>query len=183
LLGFKALQFAEKVVGGAQGLLLKSEEAVVNAGGTLDYKEWDESLKAVAAGVPGAKALRRFEKLATALVLIECPAHLVTADADHISFPHECGGKWFALALWSMKGSSYTNAAKAFFTARRMGHLRDKFENGVRVGGGYPTRAWTLTTKLEAFKNGNFAYIPIVRPSTTSSPDLLSFVTGFLQGA
>lgn len=183
ILAFRKLQFAEKVDGGAQGLLVQSEAAVAAAGGTLDYKEWEQSVAAVKAQVPGAKVVKLFQKLATALVLIECPVQLLKADADHISFPHECEGKYYAMALWSMKGSAFTNAAKTFFTARRIGHLKNKFDaTGVRIGGGYPERSWTLTTKLESYKSGFFAYIPVVRAATASSPALKEFIQGFLQG-
>lgn len=166
VIGFKKKQFVEKVEGGAMGALYNSEDDVVSHGGTLDYKEWQESVKS--AKETGGKALKYFQRLATALLLVERPAGI--PDEDHTVFPYECEGKWYALALWSMKGTSYTNGAKTIFTARKIGHLRS---------GGYPSQAWTLTTKLENY-GGNFAYIPVVKPGAKSTPAFVAFVKDIL---
>jgi hypothetical protein len=162
LIGFKKKQFAEKVSGNVQGLLVNSEAEVARAGGTLAYKEWDQSVQAAKAN-PAVKPLKYFQALSTALLLIERPADL--KDDGNIQFPYTCEGKQYALALWSMKGTAFTNAAKHFFTARKIGHLRE----------GYPTRAWTLTTKLESYGT-NMAWIPVVRPAEASTPAFLQFV-------
>lgn len=159
VLGFKKKQYAEKVSGGAQGLLVNSEAEVVKAGGTLAYKEWEQSL--VEAKTNPAAAKKYFQPLATALILVEKPAHVT----DDTQFSYECEGKFYALGLWSMKGTSYTNAAKHFFTARKIGHLK----------AGYPVRSWTLTTKCEKY-GSNFAHIPVLRPGVVSTPAFLAFV-------
>lgn len=165
VLGFKKKQFVEKVEGGAQGLLLNNEQEVVRRGGTLDWKEWDESIKAVKDKVPGARALRLFQRLATALVLVQRPAHLAAADPDNIHFPYECEGAQYALTFWAMKGTAYTHAAKHLFTARKIGHLKQ----------GYSRQSWSLSTKLDQF-GSNFAYVPVIKPATKSSPAFLEFV-------
>lgn len=154
VLGFKKTQFAEKVAGGAQGILAHTEQEVVKHGGTLDYKEWQASEAAAKAGQ--GKALRLFQRLATALVLVEKPAQVT--DADHIEFPYECEGAFYALVLWSMKGTAYTHAAKTMFTARKIGHLRS----------GYSKSIWTLTTKSEKFGD-NYAYVPVVKAGRKTS--------------
>ncbi|NOS67035.1 MAG: hypothetical protein HOO67_01565 [Candidatus Peribacteraceae bacterium] len=154
VLGFKKTQFAEKVAGGAQGILAHTEQEIAKHGGTLDYKEWQASEAAAKAGQ--GKALRLFQRLATALVLVEKPTQV--ADADHIEFPYECEGKYYALVLWSMKGTAYTHAAKAMFTARKIGHLRS----------GYSKNAWTLTTKSEKFGD-NYAFVPVVKAGPKTS--------------
>ena len=154
VLGFKKTQFAEKVAGGAQGILAHTEQEVVKHGGTLDYKEWQNSEAAAKAG--NGKALRYFQRLATALVLVEKPTTI--QDEEHIEFPYECEGKFYALVLWSMKGTAYTHAAKAMFTARKIGHLRS----------GYSKSAWGLTTKSEKFGD-NYAYVPVVKPGLKTS--------------
>lgn len=152
VLGFKKRQFCEKVVGGDMGLLVNTEAEVVAKGGTLDYKEWQQS--------NGAK--KYFQRLATALLLVQKPEHY--QDTDDLMFPYECEGKKYALALYSMKGTSYTNAAKHIYTARKIGHLRP----------GYPVQAWSLTTKLEKFGD-NYAHIPIIKPGPKSTEAFLTF--------
>lgn len=170
ILGFKKLQYAEKVSGGGRGLLLNSEADVVKHGGTLVYKEWQQSVKANAAN-PQVPKLIYFEKLATGLVLIEKPAHIT----DDTHFPYQCEGKSYALALWSMKGTAFTNAAKHFFTARKIGHLKTVNNADGTTSGGYPTRSWTLTTKTEKF-NENFAEIPVVVLGPPNTPAFREFV-------
>lgn len=167
VLGFQKTKFAEKVAGGAQGILVATEAEVVKNGGTLDYKEWQESEKA--AKVPGSsiRALRLFQRLATALVLVEKPTTL--ADADHIEFPYECEGKYYAIALWSMKGTAYTHAAKTMFTARKIGHLRN----------GYAVQSWSLSSKMEKFGE-NYAAVPVVKPAAKTSEAFRAFIKDVL---
>lgn len=161
VLGFKKTQFAEKVGGGVMGILAHTEQEVVKHGGTLDYKEWDASEKAAKAGT--GKALRYFQRLATALCLVEKPVKL--EDPDHIEFPYECEGKFYALVLWSMKGTAYTHAAKAMFTARKIGHLRS----------GYAKQSWGLTSKTEKFGE-NYAAVPVIRPGLKNTEAFQEFV-------
>ena len=163
VIGFKRRQYAEKVVGGQSGLLVNSEQEVVQAGGTLSYKEWEQS---VTAAKTNPQALKKyFQPLATALILLESPAHLLE-EVRVLNFPYECEGKFYALALWSMKGTSFTNAAKHIFTARKMGHLRT----------GYSARGWSLTTKVEKYGE-NFAHIPVIRPTEENTPAFLAFIS------
>lgn len=162
VIGFRKKQYVEKTIGGALGRMFDNEADVVRASGTLDWKEFKAS-----EGSANPKTL--FQRLATALILIEKPAAL--EDADNINFPYDCDGKFYALALWSMKGTAYTHAAKHIFTARKIGHLRS----------GYPTQAWSLTTKLEGF-GGNFAHVPVIKPASKNSDAFKTFV-GTILGA
>lgn len=161
IIGFKRRQFAEKVSGNVSGLLLNSEAEVVANGGTLAYKEWQQSVEAAKSNPAAAK--KYFQPLATALLLVERPANL--PDEGNLQFPYESEGRHYALALWSMKGTAYTNAAKHFFTARKIGHLKS----------GYTARSWSFTTKIEKYGE-NFAAIPVVRPATESSPVFRDFI-------
>lgn len=161
ILGFRPRQFPEKVAGGKMGILANSEADVVRHGGTLDYKEHKASL-----GVEGVKPLKLFQRLATAVILIERPAHLAETDKDNILFPYECAGKFYALALWGMKGIAYTGAAKVIFTARKLGHLRH----------GYCKQAYTLTSELKEYE-GNFAYKPVLGVGPKTSPEFEAFIT------
>lgn len=162
VVGFKKKQYVEKVVGSEMGMLLNSELEVVAKGGTLDYKEWQQS--------NGAK--KYFQRLATALILVQKPEHYT--DEDNLSFPYECEGQHYALALFSMKGTAYTNAAKHIYTARKIGHLQAKL-------GGYPAQAWSLTTKLEKFGE-NYAHIPIIKPGPKNTEGFRAFVQELRDG-
>ena len=166
VVGFKKTQFAQKIAGGAMGILAHSEQEVVSHGGTLDYNEWKASEEA--AKVTGGKPLTLFQRLATALVLVEKPAHI--ADEDHIEFPYECEGKYYALLLWSMKGTAYTHAAKVCFTARFRGHLRE----------GYSMQSWSLSTLMEKFKD-NYAAVPVIKPAAKNSEAFQAFVKDVLS--
>jgi len=161
VLGFRRKQFTEKIEGGKLGMLLNNEADVAKNNGTLDYKEHKQSVEA--SKLPGGQPPKRlFQRLATALCLVERPANV--PDEDHVLFPHEFEGKFYTLVLWSMKGTAYTAAAKVLFTAKKLGHLKT----------GYTAQGWTLTTKLEEFF-GNFAYVPVIRPGQKSSPGLRDF--------
>lgn len=167
-LGLRPDRYAEKVTGGKRGLLVNTEAEVRAAGGTLDYNEW--RLKAAA-------GIKRFEPLAEALILIEKPADAPgatpTALDDEPVFIYEVEGKRYTMALWAMKGTSYTEGAKkVFFTNRRTGCLRN----------GYPTYSFTLATRNKAYDNGNSTWIPVMLPLHKTSAALLEFVKGVLTG-
>lgn len=161
VLNFRKTQFTEKVAGGARGLLCNTEVEVRAAGGTIDYKEWALKQK---------DGMKRFEYLATALIAIERPE--IAADDDTI-FVYPVDGKKYALALWGMKGSAYTRAAKAvFFTARNLGCLR----------AGYPAHSFNLTTRLEPTPDKVSTYIvPVALPNKKNSPEFLAWVCTVLE--
>jgi len=141
ILGMRPKRFVEKCEGGLRGDMFDTEQEVVAHNGTLDYNE-AKSTK----GTPNAKRL--FQTLLTALCLIEQPE-----GVDAGTFPFTFGGtKNLALALYNMKGTAYTNAAKPFMTARKIGSLA---RTGYR--GGW----WTLQSQLKKFGN-NYSYIPVV---------------------
>lgn len=167
-LGFRPRQFVEKTEGGALGLMLGSEQDVVANNGTLDWKEWKQSLEA--SKQPGGPPVKRlFQRMATAILLIEKPESV--PDPEGVNFPYRTSdGRQYAMALWSMKGTAYTHAAKIVFTARKIGCLK---------ADGYPSYMWSLTTKCEQFGD-NFAHVPVLKPSTRTSPELLSFIDSSL---
>lgn len=159
VLGFRPTRFVEKIEGGERGLLLDSEKQVREAGGTVDYKEWILKKK---------DGMKRFEYLAEAVVVIERPDHV--ADDDTV-FVYPVEGKKLALALWSMKGTAYTAAAKrVFFTARSMGCLRS----------GYPTYNFLVSTRKET-GHGNTWFVPVCLPKTKTTPEFLGFAAGILN--
>lgn len=156
VLGFRPTRFVEKVAGGARGAICNTEDEVRAQGGTLDYKEW--KLKA-------ASGMKRFEYYADALVLIRRPDSI--ADDDTV-FVYKIEGAKYALAMWGMKGTIYTAAAKkVFFTNRRIGCL---------MNGGYPSKHFSVSTRLENWPGGNSSWIPICVAGANSSPEFLQFV-------
>ena len=160
VLGFRPTRFVEKISGGERGMIVNTEADVRAAGGTLDYNEW--KLKA-------ASGMKRFETLAEAFVIIKRPAHV--ADDDTV-FIFDIGGEKYALALWAMKGTAYTHAAKrVFFTSRKM---------GVLSKGGYPSWNFNVSTRSETFA-GNTFFVPVCLPGTRSTSAMLDFADGILN--
>lgn len=144
VVGFQPTIFVERVEGGLKGNMFRTEQEVEKANGTLDWNEAQATGKTI------------YQRSCTALLLIE-----QIEGIDESSFPNPIGGKNYALALYTMKGTSYTNGAKHFKSARKIGHLR---KNGYR--GGF----WTLQSQLKKFGE-NFAYIPVVKPTGQSTPE------------
>ena len=100
-LGFQPTVYTEKVQGGLRGLTVKTVEEVIAKGGTIDYNEAKQTKKPL------------FQDTATAMVLIEQVPGL-----DDASFPLIVGGKRHALALYTMKGTSYTHVTKPVKSAK-----------------------------------------------------------------
>lgn len=161
VLGFRPTRFVEKVKGGGRGLIVDTEQAVRDNGGTLDYNE--HKLKE-------AYGMKRFEQLAEAFVAIRRPE--ICADDDTV-FVYTVGAHKYALALWGMKGTAYTAAAKkVFFTARGIGCLKQ----------GYPTYHYNVSTRLETYPGGNAAWIPVCLVGEKSNSDFITFAREILGG-
>lgn len=161
-IGFKKTQFVEKVVGGGKGLFVNTEQEVVAAGGTLEYREWEASKNT-------ANPKKRFERYATLLLLVRQTVSLLP-DPEHQVFPHEIDGAYYVLCLMGLKSTAYTGMAKRFFTERKIGFLK----------GGYPTFSWSLTTEIKSFPGAdggtNYAAVPVLSPGVRSTPALLDYV-------
>jgi len=165
VIGFRPLQYSEKLAGGKLGVLANSEADVVKHNGTLSWKEWDASKSS-------GKPLRYFQTLATALLLVEKPADFL--DPDQHDFPYAFAAegqpeRFFTLALWGMKGSAYTKGAKPIRTQRKIGSLRKS----------YLAHAWTLTTVKES-KDDNYYFVPKLRPSTKNTELFQDFVKSII---
>lgn len=160
--GFRPTRFAQKLPGGAKGLLVNTEDEVRAAGGTLDYAEFK---------LKEASGMTRFEPLADAMVAIQRPDAL--ADDDTI-FVYDIERKKYALALWAVRGTAYTNLCKkTLFPARRMGALRQ---------GGYPSWSYSLSTREEKYPGGHAAWIPVALPREKNTPAFLDFVREIIGG-
>ena len=153
IVGFQPTIYTERVEGGLRGNMFKSEQEVNAKNGTLDWNEAKATGKTL------------YQRLATAMILVQKPEGL---DAE--SFPTTIEGKQYALALYSMKGTSYTNAAKAFKSARKIGHLRE---------GGYRSGFWSFSSQLKKFAD-NYAYIPVVKAAGQSTPEFRAAVLDLL---
>lgn len=160
VLGFRPTRYVEKIAGGDRGMIVNTEAEVRGAGGTLDFNEWK---------LKQAAGMKRFEILAEAFVLIKRPAHV--ADDDSV-FIFKAGDIKYALALWAMKGTAYTHAAKrVFFTARMMGCLSK---------GGYPSWSFNLTTRTET-GGGNTYFVPVCVPNAPTPPIVQDLVKNLLN--
>lgn len=160
-IGFRKLRYTEKREGGERGDLVNTEEEVVAAGGTLDYNQWKRSQTT-------PNPLKRFEQLATALVLVEKPARV--NDEDHQVFPIECDGVYYTLAVWNAKGTAYTNGAKDLFTARKIGFLMNPAK--------YSDYFWTFTTEMKPYGN-NTVPIPVLKAASKTSEAIRSKLVDF----
>lgn len=136
VIGFQATKFVEKVEGGGQGRTIATEKELVAANGTLDFNE--------------AKATGKswYQRSTTALVLIEQPAN----DKSNY-FGTVIEGKKYALALWTLKGTGYTNGARPIMTKRKIGELRGAV--------GYRGGVFNVASKLQKYGT-NFAFTPVV---------------------
>lgn len=164
-IGFRPLQYVEKLGGGKSGMLVNTEAEVVKNNGTLNWKEWDASKSS-------GKPLRYFQTLATALVLVEKPASY--EDPEQMDFPYVFAPegqpeRYFTLALWGMKASAYTKGAKAIRTQRKIGSLRKS----------YLAHSWTVTTSKES-KDDNYYFVPKLRPATKNSELFQDFIKSII---
>lgn len=160
VLGFKPTRYYEKVKWGgdsaARGIIVDSEQAVRAAGGTLDYNEWKLKEK---------DGMKRFEPGVDCMVVVERPEICAANESD---FTFEVEGKRLTLAMWNLRGSLYTAAAKrVFFTARAIGCLK---------AGGYPSWSYAVTTREENWTGGVSSWIPVCVPNQKNSPEFLAFV-------
>jgi len=155
VVGMSKTQYVERVQGGEMGNLFNSVEEVVEAGGTVIYA------KAQEADIPWYQRMKR------ALILIE--KHDDVEDED--SFPYEHDGKKYAIAIWTMKGTAFTNAAKALLTARKIGCLKS----------GYLATYWNATTSIQQFGK-NFAAVPAVKSDGKTTEEFRAFAAEVFNG-
>lgn len=166
ILGFKRTTFVEKVEGGGMGLHCRTREDVVRVGGTLDYKEWAESVKASKEN-PNLKPMRRFDYMTTAMVLVEKPATF--EDKNNTIFPYPCNGKHFVLAFLTMKASAYNHGAKDIFTFKKT----RSFSN---PNVSYSDTYFELKSFLKKFPTGTFSWVPDFRPAALVEKEVIALV-------
>lgn len=168
VLGEVQKRFHEIVVGSMGGMIVNTESEVRSAGGTLDYSEW--KLKQSA-------GMKRFGPLLDLLVVVRRPE--IVKDDDTV-FGFEVEGHKYALGLWSLSKTSYTEAYKKSLGIHRLtGVLKGKRSEG----GGYPAHSFAVSTRLQPYQGGNKAWVPVVIPNTKSTPAFLGFVVSLLNPA
>ena len=149
VIGMQPTTFAEKRDGGERGNYFRTEADVVANGGTLDWGESQATDKPL------------YQRVSIALVAVEKPDGI-----DGAMFPHTFGGKQYALALYTMKGTAYTNAARYIKSARKIGHLSEH-TLGIKVGN-LRHGTWLFAAQLKKY-GSNFAYIPVIKPAENTS--------------
>lgn len=164
VLGIVSERFAEKIEGVGGGIIVNTEDDVRANGGTLDYNEWKLKKK---------DGMKLFQNLVDLLIAIEKPESVQDPDGAIFTFP--AAGSQFALALWALKGGSYTAAMKRVLSYNRLcGCLRE---------GGYPSWAFTVASREESYATGNKAWVPVVTPKAKTSPEMLQFIRSIIDPA
>ena len=148
-LGHHALRYGEVVPGGGRGIVVNNEAEIRKAGGTLDYDEWKMKEK---------HGMLRFAPMQDFLLAIAKPEGF--ADESVFTFP--CEGKLFALGIWTLKKSGYTQAVKKVLNyQRRYGYLKDEV-------GGIIAWSFNVSTRRKEME-GNPYFIPILAPRAKTS--------------
>lgn len=162
VLGIAQKRFGEIVVGGMGGVLVNTEAEVCAAGGTLDYKEYE---------LKKSSGMKRFGPMVDLIVVIKRP-ECVANDGNVFGF--EVEGHQYALALWSLFKTSYTEAYKAVLAFQRLA--------GV-LKNGYPTHSFALSTREKSYPGNKLAHIPVLLPNAKSSPAFMDFVNQIINPA
>lgn len=160
VLGITQKRFGEIVVGGMGGSIVNTEAEVRAAGGTLDYREWE---------LKKASGMKRFSPMVDVLVVIRRP-ECVANDGNVFGFDVE--SNQYALALWSLFKTSYTEAYKSVLAFQRLA--------GV-LKNGYPTHSFALSTREKSYPGNKLAWIPILLPNAKSSSAFMDFVNQIIN--
>jgi len=122
-------------------------EEVKQAGGWIDWRNNERP---------------PFSPILQALVLIRSPFE------ENPLFPYEFAGAAYGLALWTLRGVSFTRAGKTIITASQFA-LKD----------GLHTGSWSLSSKRE--KVGlNFIHVPVLRHDAKHTAEFAEFALGLL---
>lgn len=116
-------------------------------------------------GADGKSVAPQVREVSNLLILIQQPEGL-----DPVLFPFEDGGKRYAVAMWTVRGSAYRKVAKTMFSNMHFA-LRGNLASGT----------WTMVVKRESL-NGKLVYIPNVALTATTSPTLIEMVKSMMAG-
>ena len=150
-----ALQIAKDYVqkvefdSGETAAVFKTEEEVINAGGSLNYADWDSG--------------NYFQPRAHIELAIPAPEGL--DDNALAMFPYEFEGTPYALALYTVASSAYTSLAKELITMRSANKV---LRQGLRFG--------SLKISAETRKkNTKTWFVPVARFNGANTPELIEF--------
>jgi len=105
-------------------------------------------------------------EVASTLILIEQPDGI-----DGMSFSKTIAGKEYAIAMWTLRGSAYTRAAKTIFSKNAL-----ELSKCGLLGG-----RWELATS-ETEMNGNLVHVPVLRLVGKNTPELIAEIKSAVQG-
>lgn len=166
VLGEVNKRFSEIIEGGMGGAIVATEADVRASGGTLDYNEYQ---------MKKGSGMKRFGPLLDLLVVVQRPEH-VTNDGTVFGF--DVGGAQYALGLWSLSKTSYTEGYKKSLGIHRLtGVIKGKRSEG----GGYPVFSFAVSTRLHTYPKGNKSWVPVVIPFRKSTPEFLDFVNQIIN--
>lgn len=161
--GFRVDRLVEKTSGGKLGKIVDNEAQAIAHGGTTNWNEHKATGKPL------------FQTLSEALLLVEKPEGI-----DDPSFSLSADGKQYALAVYAMKGTAYTNGTKVIRTARKIGWLADGFDaNKQQVKRGYTWGFWKLGSELKQFDT-NFAWAPLLQRDGETGPEVRALAASVL---
>ena len=142
-------QYQENLAYGGDELprIFETLDEVRRAGGWIDWRDNQRP---------------PFSPILHALVVIRSPFE------ENPLFPYEFEGTAYGLALWTLRGVSFTRAGKTIITASQFA-LKD----------GLHTGSWALTSKRE--KVGmNFIHVPNLRHDARHNAEFTRFALGLL---
>lgn len=129
----------------------KTLEEVLAAGLTLDWVK----------GKPEPTA----REVAETLILLKKPK-----DVECVSFSYTLGNAEYALAVWTLRSTAYSRAAKKIFSAAAIELHKTGLESGK----------WTLSTSREQI-NGNWIFVPVLRLTGTNTPEMCQQIKALLR--
>lgn len=147
-------EFEEKLPIGAERMptLYQTPEEVLEKGGSLRY------------GDPNY-----FQEIAHIQVVIPKPEN--ASDQEALLFPYEApDGKWFGLALWTVRSTAYTPIVPTLYTANKM-FLKDGLCNG----------SWDLSTEKRTNLKGSW-HVPAIRFNGRHQGEMQEFMNHLRNG-
>ena len=147
-------QFEEKLPIGAERMpdIKETPDEVLQAGGSLKY------------GDPNY-----YQEIAHIQAVIPKPEN--ASDQEALLFPYEApDGKWFGLALWTVRSTAYTPVVPTLYTANKM-FLKDGLCNG----------SWDLSTEKRTNLKGSW-HVPAIRFNGRHQGEMQEFMNHLRNG-
>lgn len=153
-LDLRPMRYFEHVRGGGRGDIANTLDEVARLGGTVNYNEWK---------LKERDGMKRFDKGIDCLLAVERPEQV--SDDDTV-FVFDVEGKKYALCLYTMKASAYTELKRTVLTHQHIGCLRK----------GTATHSYSLSSCLKPTPDKSSTYwAPVLVPAKPSTPAFLEF--------